>query len=314
MANSFRIGVVTVTYNSAIVVPGFMDSVLKQSHSDFILYVVDNASSDETLRLVSGYSDARIVPIRNVDNTGVAEGNNVGIRAALRDGCTFVLLLNNDTVFDAGLFATLLRGLDESQCAMIVPKILYFDPSNKIWSAGGAFSRWRGMSWHFGFNQIDDGRFDQPLEVEYSPTCCMLIRNNVFERVGLMDTKYFVYFDDTDFCLRAYRRGIKLLYLPTAAVYHKVSSLTGYRSNLAIRYLIRSHVYYVMKQFPLWMAAYYLPVCQINAARKSLQTENPWKAFLVAESAFWEGLQLSAQRKIHLPQKVETSANGNRYA
>jgi GT2 family glycosyltransferase len=293
MANPSRIGVVTVTYNSASVVPDFMESVLKQSHSEFILYVVDNASRDETLRRVSRYADTRIVTITNADNVGVAEGNNIGIRAALRDDCAFVLLLNNDTVFDADLFSGLLQGLEEGRCEMIVPKVLYFDPSNKIWSAGGAFSRWRGMSWHFGFNQLDDGQFDQPLEVAYSPTCCMLLRNKVFERVGLMDAKYFVYFDDTDFCLRAYWGGMRLAYLPTARVYHKVSSLTGYRSDVAIRYLIRNHVYYVMKFFP-WMAAYYLPICQINAVRKCLQAQNPWKAFLIAERAFWEGLTLSA--------------------
>lgn len=293
MANSSLIGVVTVTYNSGAVIRDFMESVLQQSHSEFIFYVVDNASCDETLRLVSSYADPRIVTIGNVDNVGVAEGNNIGIRAALRDNCAFVLLLNNDTVFDADLFSTLFQGLEEGRCEMIVPKVLYFEPSNKIWSAGGAFSRWRGMSWHFGFNQMDDGQFDQALEVAYSPTCCMLLRSKVFDRVGLMDAKYFVYFDDTDFCLRAYWGGMRLVYLPTARVYHKVSSLTGYRSNVAIRYLIRNHVYYVMKFFP-WMAAYYLPICQINAVRKCLQSENPWKAFLIAERAFWEGLTLSS--------------------
>lgn len=308
VANSSRIGVVTVTYNSATVISEFMDSVLKQSHSEFILYVVDNASSDETLKLTYGYSDSRIVTIRNVDNVGVAEGNNIGIRAALRDGCSFVLLVNNDTIFDADLFSTLLQNLGKRQSLMIVPKILYFDPSNKIWSAGGSFSRWRGMSWHFGFNQIDNGQFDQLVEVAYSPTCCMLISGKVFERIGLMDAKYFVYFDDTDFCLRAYRQRMKLLYVPTARVFHKVSSLTGHRSQVAIRYLIRNHVYYVMKNFPR-MAAYYLLVCQVNAVRKSLQAENPWKAFVIAERAFLEGLALfySSRRSRPAPESASQS-------
>jgi GT2 family glycosyltransferase len=312
VANPSRIGVVTVTYNSTAVIPTFMDSVLSQSHSDFILYVVDNASTDETLKRVATYPDPRVVTIRNVDNIGVAEGNNVGIRAALGDGCDFILLLNNDTVFEAELFATLLRGLIARQCGMIVPKILYFDPSNKIWSAGGAFSLWRGMSWHFGFNQVDDGRFDEPIEVAYSPTCCMLISPYVFERIGLMDAKYFVYFDDTDFCLRAHREAMKLFYLPTARIYHKVSSLTGHRSNAAIRYLIRNHVYYVMKHFRS-MLAYYLPICQINAVRKSLQAKNPWKAFLIAEMAFWEGLNLvpcseePEQKAVSSPRSPESS-------
>jgi GT2 family glycosyltransferase len=91
------IGIVTVTFNSASVIEGFMDSVLKQTGAKFILYVIDNASSDDTLNRLSEYQDPRIVVIPNQINVGVAEGNNIGIRAALNRGCTFVLFLNNET-------------------------------------------------------------------------------------------------------------------------------------------------------------------------------------------------------------------------
>lgn len=292
MDSSSLVGVVTVTYNSAAVISGFMQSMLGQIHSQFRLYVVDNASSDDTLELLANYSDPRIAVVRNPENAGVAEGNNIGIRLALHDGCISVLLLNNDTEFDSDLLSTLSKGMTTYECEMIVPKVLYFEPPIKIWSAGGAFSRWRGISWHFGFNQADDGRFDTPREVAYAPTCCMLISRKVFERVGLMDSKYFVYFDDADFCLRAHRNGIRLLYLPAALIYHKVSSLIGQCSEIAIRYIIRNHVYYVMKNFPRWMAPYYLPICQVHAVRKCLQAKNVPKAFGIAQRAFWEGLIL----------------------
>src|SRR5215471_11887033 len=107
-----KIGVVTVTYNSEPVLQDFFDSLVAQTHTNFILYIVDNASRDQTLAMARLRTEVSSVIIANRDNVGVAEGNNQGIRAALDDGCECVLLLNNDTVFPATLFDRLYNGLD----------------------------------------------------------------------------------------------------------------------------------------------------------------------------------------------------------
>jgi GT2 family glycosyltransferase len=286
------IGVVTVTYNSSSVICGFMDSLLKQGAPDFVLYVIDNASSDETLKLLTGYQDPRVLVIPNGRNVGVAEGNNIGIRAALKDDCALVLLINNDTVFDSDLVAGLVEGIGRYKCDMVVPKIMYFDQPKRIWSAGGSFSRIRGSARHFGFNREDDGTFDQPRAVNYNPTCCMLIKREVFERVGMMDANYFVYFDDTDFCRRAYRSGIKLFYVPSVRLLHKVSSLTGSVSDFTIRYLTRNHVYYLLKNFPRWQVLFYLPAYQVHILVRYFLTPTKLRAFLITEKAFLEGIRL----------------------
>jgi GT2 family glycosyltransferase len=283
------IGVVTVTYNSATVIRAFMDCLLVQTHSEFRLYVIDNSSSDETLALLADYHDSRIIIVRNRDNVGVAEGNNIGIRAALKDGCAFVLLINNDTVFSSDLLSKLVEGLREHHSDMVVPKIVYFDEPDKIWSAGGYFSALHGASRHFGYEQKDDGQFDQPRAVSYNPTCCMLIKREVFDVVGLMDANYFVYFDDTDFCLRAYRAGVKLFYLPAARLKHKVSSLTGGTSSFTVRYHTRNHVYYFLKNYSRWQICFYCPAYYIYILGEHLRRP---KSYWVAQKAFWEGISL----------------------
>src|SRR5215471_12647355 len=95
------LGVVTVTYNSAKVLDDFLGSLAGQSFKAFRLYAIDNASSDGSADILerSAVTDPRIITIRSADNLGVAEGNNIGIRRSIEDGCTHVLLLNNDTVF-----------------------------------------------------------------------------------------------------------------------------------------------------------------------------------------------------------------------
>lgn len=296
MANRGLVGVVTVTYNSAPVLREFMDSLLAQDGIDLRLYVIDNNSKDDTLAILSEYKDSRIHVHASNINVGVAEGNNIGIRSALQQGCDLVLLLNNDTVFDSGLLARMVEGLEQSHCEMVVPKILYFDDPQKIWCAGGYFIGIRGSARHYGYQQRDRGDFDQPRIVDYSPTCCMLIRREVFNRVGFMDANYFVYFDDTDFCQRAHRAGIRLFYLPSARLLHKVSSLTGVESDFTYRYMTRNHVYYCLKHFPGWKLLVFFPAYQIHLFTKFLIWFRKPKTFLLAEKAFWEGILLFQTR------------------
>lgn len=247
-----KIGIVTVTYNSAAVIDDFIQSLLGQTFSNFILYLVDNASSDDTLHKVAKYSDPRIIIISNLDNKGVAAGNNQGIKEALDVGCEQILLINNDTVFEDQLIQKLSVGLIKNQCDMIVPKIMYYDKPNTIWCAGGFFNSLRAFGgYHYGLDEVDKGQWDTPSLIEYSPTCCMLINRQVFETIGYMDEKYFVYYDDTDFCFRAMKAAVRMFYLPTAKLQHKVSSLTGGESPFSLRYMARNRAYFIRKNLTL---------------------------------------------------------------
>lgn len=263
---SKKIGAVTVTFNSATVLDEFMESTLAQSHSDFVLYVIDNASTDETLKILTKYQDPRIVLIANPDNRGVAEGNNQGIERALADGCDEILLINNDTRFETGLFATMLAARARHGADMLVPKMMYHDPENLIWCAGGKFDSLRACKTvHFGDLEVDRGQYDTAQRISYAPTCCMLIKSEVFARLGLMDKNYFVYFDDTDFCMRAKEQGVSLWYDPVGVLYHKVSSLTGGEtSDFTIRICTRNKVYFILKHYSAPVALFWLFVYQLQ--------------------------------------------------
>lgn len=293
MGSSKLVGVVTVTFNSRGVIDDFMKSILKQTCGNFILYVVDNASSDETLNRLAEYNDTRIVSIANQENVGVAEGNNIGIQAALKEGCELVLLINNDTVFDLDLFEKLVKGLEENGCDMVVPKILFFDRPDTIWCAGGYFSVIRGAPAHCGLgHRADDHRFNQTRMVSHSPTCCMLIKREVFDRVGLMDPNYFAYFDDSDFCWRAHRAGAKLFYLHDAKMLHKVGSLSKAVSDFNVRFHTRNHVYFVLKNITRWQALSYLIAYPPYLIFKYVFLARSPRSYRVAQKAFWEGVSL----------------------
>lgn len=242
-----KIGVVTVLYNSASVLADFFVSIERQSYGNFVVYCVDNASTDDSVRQCRRRSD-RCVVIENGKNLGVAAGNNMGIRTAIADGCEYVLFLNNDVVFGQDLFECLVRGLDEHACEMTIPLIYYHDRPSVFWAAGGYFEKMAGnRTRHWGEGSEDRKQFSTDRQVEYASTCCVLVKRDVFQRVGLMDERYFVYYDDSDFMLRAKKNGIKIFCLENGSLWHKVSSLTGGDSPFTLYHGRRSQALFVYK-------------------------------------------------------------------
>lgn len=253
-----KIGVVTVTYNSGEVLDDFLLSIKKQTHDNFILYVIDNDSNDNTSELIENFDDSRVVYVKNSDNKGVAAANNQGIVKAFEDNCSYILLLNNDTLFADNTFENLLQNLHINNADIVVPKMYYFDDKNSIWFAGGNFDKtFQCDVNHIGFKEKDIGQYNDISQITYAPTCCMLITKETIDDVGLMDEKYFVYEDDVDYCYRAtIVAKKKMIYLPNFEFYHKVGGLTNkertsFQSDFATKYITRNRVYLCKKFFTI---------------------------------------------------------------
>ncbi len=289
-----RIGVVTVTYNSADVLPDFRRCMLSQTHTDFVLFVIDNASHDASVELLQACNDSRIIVVANPDNRGVAEGNNQGIRRALESGCSSILLLNNDTEFDESLIEDLVAGLERHQCDMICPKILYFDEPERVWAAGGFFQPRLGYrALHYGEGEIDRGQFDDSRRVTYAPTCCVLIRAELFEKIGLMDARYFAYVDDTDFMYRALKAGAALFYTADTRLFHKVGRLTGGReSPFTIRYATRNQAFFALKHFGRITARFWILMRRLYYLANLLSSKDSFAIFKMKQSAISEAFRM----------------------
>ena len=253
-----KIGLVTITYNSADVLEAFLASVWQQTHENFMLYVIDNSSVDNTLSILKTVNDSRLVVIQNKINFGVAKANNQGIVKAIKDKCNQILIINNDVEFKPFLIEKLLKVQKQHNCSLVAPKMMYFDNPNNIWYAGSWFIKNKGyLPLHRGMGELDHGQYNNIIQIEYAPTCCLLVKKEVFQDVGMMDEKYFVYFDDTDFSYRVLKDGRhKMFYYPYVEFYHKVGSLTKsfdsdmtktYRGNFFIQQNIKNHIYFLRK-------------------------------------------------------------------
>lgn len=249
------LGIVTVLYLSDEVLDGFFSSLATQIDLAFRLYVIDNSPTD------SGTARGRDLAKRhgidalfvfNNANVGVARGNNQGIERALRDGCTHVLLANNDVEFAPPTLKTLLIAA-RRHGGIATPKIHYFEPDGMVWYAGGSIQPWRALVHHRGMRAKDSGQFDVAGNTGYAPTCFMMIDAAILRRVGPMDERYFVYYDDVDFAWRLRHNGFHIHYEPMALVLHKVSTSTGgERSPFTVYWSNRNRILFIRKQLKGW--------------------------------------------------------------
>jgi GT2 family glycosyltransferase len=288
-----KIGIVTITYNSASCIEDFLRCSLNQSFQNFLLIIVDNNSTDDTVSRINDCSDERIHLIQNSENYGVARGNNIGSEFAISELCDYVMLINNDTEFDETLFAGLFAAMEQFNVSVIVPKIHYFEPKGMIWYAGGNFKPVRG--WyvdHYGLDIVDTGQFDDIKTVRYAPTCCMLVKASVFSLVGMMDEKYFVYHDDSDFCFRLGKRNIEILYFPKTILIHKASSLTGgSQTNFSIYYLSRNAMYFAKKNLGLYFYIA-LVIEQVLIVVKAITFQEKFSVLKLRQKAFFDGIRM----------------------
>lgn len=245
-----KIGLVTVLFKSDTVLLDFFKSIAKQTHKDYILYLIDNSpapSSDKIIEdCLAQNTITQYTHIKNIANIGVAEGNNIGIRQALADDCSHIILLNNDIELEQDFVFSNMLSLCEKGEKIIVPKIFYYD-TRKLWMAGGVMNKWRALGIHYGNGKDDAPEYNIAKYITYAPTCFMMIESSIFKTVGLMDAKYFAYYDDTDFVFRAIKAGYKMYYQPALTVLHKVSSSTGSNPTFYVYYSTRNKIYFIRK-------------------------------------------------------------------
>ena len=191
-----------------------------------------------------------LILIKNDINYGFAEGNNIGIRYALQTlNADYVLLLNNDTIVDKDFLGEMvdLGEIDENT-GIIGPKIYYYDDPSIIWCIGGKIDWKLARGLHVGTNEVDNGQYNRTEEFDYVSGSAFLVKREVLNRAGLMDKKFFLYFEESDLALRASKKGYKSVYAPEAKIWHKVSKSGGGLSKpIGLYYITRNRWLFMKK-------------------------------------------------------------------
>ncbi len=185
------------------------------------------------------------------NNRGFAGGNNTGIKQALEKGADYILLLNNDTIVEPNFLKKLIEVGESDEEIGIIGSVIYEYGTDKIHFAGGR------VNWLYTKGvHISAKRSDQPFqpsiinEVDYITGCCLLIKREIIEKIGLLDEDYFLYCEDVDWCLRAKKAGFRCVAVPEAKIWHKVSSSAKEASFSYIYYHTRNGLLLAKRNAP----------------------------------------------------------------
>jgi len=265
-----------------------LESIYHLNYSNYQVIVVDNNSSDDSIQKINDYAwgnlevksnffkydptdkpigiirynkknseiakfskgHKQLILIENKKNYGFAEGNNVGIEFAIKNlNPNYILLLNNDTVVDKDFLKILVQeGQANSKIGILGPKMYYYDNPNLIWSIGGKIDWKLARGLHIGINETDTGQYKEKTNFDYINGSAILIKRKVLEEIGLLDEKFFLYFEETDLALRASKKGYHSTYIPNAKIWHKVSkSSGGIKKEVGLYYITRNRLIFMKK-------------------------------------------------------------------
>lgn len=262
-----KLAIITVVYKNYTVLEDFMESIEKQKDRDFRVYVVDLTENpqniSETLRSAQGDKGDRVTLLHS-QNKGYAHGVNVGLKKALEDGYEKFCVMNSDTYFEANFVGSIQSYLSSHPQTIGGGKIYYAkgfeyhkkysarDLGNVVWFAGGKIDWNHVITSHIGVDEVDEGQFNEEKEVDFLTGCMVFFDKKALDAVGFWDESYFLYYEDADWCVRAKKAGVKLLYTPGVRLWHKnAQSTDGAGSSIHTKYQEKNRVKFGLSYAPL---------------------------------------------------------------
>jgi GT2 family glycosyltransferase len=271
--------------------------------------VIDNGSlQNPTSEIERRFPGVKVVRLDS--NTGFAGGCNFGAALALQAGADYVLLLNNDTVVQPGFLEPLVAYLDRHpEAAIAAPVICYSNRPNTVWFGGGKIRLALGYFQHRYLNQSREHVPAEPMITDYVSGCCMLVERQLIAAIGLFDERFFAYYEDSDFCLRARQHGYTIACVPQSLIWHKVSASMrrdlseGTTSPLKHYLLTRNRIATVIKHGSRLQVAVFLLLA--NTATMLFYLP----AFVIRRR--WEKLRWFCRGMLHgLQRKFENPVQG----
>lgn len=229
-----KIGIILVNYNGLKDTVDCIKSIKESDYLNYVIIIIDNASTEDASTLKS-YDN--VIYKRMQKNVGFGVANNVGADIAVENNCDLILCLNNDTVIQKDTLRILAANTNDK--TITTGAIYYYSEPNELWYGGGEISKYKGNFRHKNYMKSQ--------EVSFVSGCCVMFTKKCYEDIGLFDSAYFMYYEDSDFSLKAMQHGYTLKYVYEARIYHKVGKSISKVTGLKNYYLTRNRLYILHK-------------------------------------------------------------------
>ena len=264
-----------------------LDSLAKCDYQNHKVIVLDNASEDGSVEAISSeFPDVQIIELN--ENLGYAGNNNVGIAAAMNQGADWIFVLNEDTIVDLECISHMIAAAqNHSHAGILGPLVYHFDEPEVIQTAGGVIDHnWQAQ--HIGQNQHDQGQYSGVREVDWISGCAILVNRQVIEQVGDLDSRFFYYWEETDWCLRARESGWKLYCVSAAKLWHK-GVQRDYRPSPNVTYYSSRNRLLLLKKHHAPRHVWVFTLFQMLRTLSSWTIRPKWRSMREHRDAMWQG-------------------------
>jgi len=222
-----RIGVVICNYNKVQDVLLCIQSVLENKYTDFHIYVVDNASADASVAEIRSHygTEEKLTLLVNQENLGGSGGFNTGLRAALKVGHEYLMCVDNDAMLDEDCIGQLLAHLEQNPQTGIAAAKIYHTQEPDLVQQYGSFIDWHNYGVDSTYlNHPEDGSMPDVVYSDAVPACALMIRRSLVEQIGVMPEENFLYWDDTEWCVRCTKAGYRVASVGAAKALHAMGA------------------------------------------------------------------------------------------
>jgi GT2 family glycosyltransferase len=265
-----------------------LESLERGDYPNAEIIVLDNASKDgSALAIREQFPQVQLIELS--ENRGYAGNNNVGIVAALDRHADWILVLNEDVILAPDAVSQMVSAAQARPDVGIVgPMVYHYDEPNVIQSAGGILDGlWRSS--HAGQNELDQGQYGKPRVVDWISGCSILVRRQVIEQVGSLDERFFYYWEETEWCLRARERGWHVLFVPQARLWHK-GVRRDYRPGPNVTYYATRNWLLMLKKHGAPAAAWAFCSWWILKHLVTWTLRPKWRSMREHRDAMWQGV------------------------
>lgn len=223
MLSSPRVAVIVLNYNGKECLPRCLNSLAQLEYPNKEIIVVDNHSLDDSLS-VAEKTFPQCTFVRNVKNEGFAKGMNIGIRLALAHGAEWCWLINHDAEADPAALSRLIAVAQKYPQAGLLSPVIYETVSRRLWFAKGKidFIRMRALHTQPAKEELARESYGS----EFLTGCALLVKKELIDTIGFLDERFFLYYEDADYSLRAASAGFACLVVPGARIWHSEESKT----------------------------------------------------------------------------------------
>ena len=240
-----KVSIIVLTWNGYEMTKNQLENMAKLETKglDVETILADNGSTDGTIEKLTNFKlpnmKYKLIPAG--DNLGFAGGNNPSMKDAIKRGADYVILMNNDLILPKDIVTKLVSvAKNDKSIGLLSPK-MYFakgyefhkdrykksELGKVFWYAGGIIDRDNVYSTHRGVDEVDKGQYDKQIDTDFANGACVLVTRELIKKIGYMDEKFFLYWEDSDYSEKARKAGFRVVYTPKTMLWHMISASTG---------------------------------------------------------------------------------------